>query len=211
MGWEFVASFNLTFDWQYTEPIEGELFRLTYPDQESIARASICQCELIEEEPQYYEIRKINANQREILKFVTPYCFTERRIALKQIYGEYQWELQLERFTPVPVTNVPTTQSISAINTITTSTDSRVSLTANTAALVLAANANRKEATITLETPGVSVILRRGGTTSLTTTAGGILLTGAGASYTTSASDLWLGQISAVCASAAVLNVSEGI
>lgn len=209
MAWESIASFDLTANWQYTEPIEGELFRLTYPDQDSIARALICQCELIDGVLSFYQIQRINANQREILEFKKPYCFENRRIAIRQIYGGYQWQLQLEQF--MPINNAVNVQQISAVNSITTSTDARVSLTAATSTLVLAANANRKDVTITLETANVSVYIKRGATTGLTDTSGAMLLTGRGSNYSIGPEDLYTGQISAYCASAAVLNVTEGV
>lgn len=208
MAWESIGQFDLTANWQYTEPVEGELFQLNYPDQNSIARALICQCEITDGVAQYFQIQRINANQREILEFKKPYCFSERRIAIKQIYGGYQWQLQLQRF--MPVSNVPSVQSVSTTNPLTTVTDSRVSLTAGTAALVAAANANRKELTVTLESGG-PVILRRGATAGLTVTSGGIVLAGVGASYTITPADLWAGQLSGISSVASVLNVSEAI
>jgi hypothetical protein len=209
MAWESVASFNLTSSWQYSEPVEGELFRLNYPDENSIARAVICQCEIVDGITSFYQPIKINANQREILLLKKPDCFVERRIAIKQIYGGYQWEISLEKY--MSVNNSVNVQQVSATNPITTSTDARVSLTAATSTLVLAANASRKDAVVTLETSNVDVWIRRGATTGLTATSGAILLTGKGSSFTIGPEDLWAGQISAFCASAAVLNVSEGI
>lgn len=208
MGWELIQTFELTTEWQFTQPLEGNLFRLRYPDQPTIARALIAQAEIINEIPDFFQITRINANQREILEFKKPYCFTEQRIALKQIYGEYQWDLSLEVF--MPINNVPTIQQVSSINTITTFVDARVPLTAGTAATVLAANANRRGATITLETSGVDVFIRCGASTGLTPTSGAMLLTGKGASFSIDPSNMYTGVISAVCASAAVLNVTEG-
>jgi hypothetical protein len=210
MGWEDIASFGLSPNWQYTEPVEGELFRLIYPDQNSIARALICQCELQSDGTlDYYGIQRINANQREILLLQKPYCFGERRIAIKQIYGSYQWELILERF--MPINNAVNVQQVTLTNSITTSTDARISLTAATSTLVLAANTNRKDVTITLETANVSVYIKRGATTGLTDTSGAMLLTGRGSSYSIGPEDLYTGQISAYCSAAAVLNVTEGV
>lgn len=209
MGWETVGTFDLTSSWQFSDPVEGELFRLSYPDENSIARASICQCETVDGITNFFEIRKINANQREILLLKKPDCFTERRIAIRQIYGGYTWQLSLEKF--VPVNNSVNVQQVSAINSITTSTDARVSLVAATSTLVLAANTNRKDATITLLTTGVDVAIKRGATTGLTDTSGAILLTGKGSSYTVGPEDLWTGQISAYCTGVAILHVTEGI
>lgn len=209
MGWETIGSFALTNGWQYSEPVAGELFRLSYPDQDSIARALICQCELTDGVLDFYEIKRINANQREILEFKKPYCFENRRIAIKQIYGGYSWQLQLEQF--MPIQNTTNVTQVSATNIITTSTDAQITLTAATSTLVLAANASRKDATITLRTSGVDVFIKRGVTTGLTDTSGAMLLTGKGSSYTIGMEDLWTGQVSAYCTSAAVLNVSEGI
>jgi hypothetical protein len=208
MGWELIQTFELTTEWQFTQPVEGNLFRLRYPDQPTIARAEIAQTEITDEIPDFFETTRINANQRKILEFKKPYCFTERRIALKQIYGEYQWDLSLEVF--MPINNVPTVQQVASINTIATSVDARVALTAGTAATVLAANASRKDAVMTLETSGVDVFIRRGASTGLTPTSGAILLTGKGASFSIDPSNMYTGVISAVCASAAVLNVTEG-
>lgn len=163
MTWQSIVSLDLTASWQYTDPIEGELFRLTYPDQNSIARALICQCELTDGVLSFYQITRINANQREILAFKKPDCFSERRIAIKQIYGGYAWQLNLERF--MTLNNSVNVQQVSATNPITTSTDARISLTAFISTLVLAANANRKDATITLLTTGVDVAIKRGATT----------------------------------------------
>lgn len=210
MGWESITSMSLTSSWQYTEPVEGELFRLIYPDQNSIARAFICQCELQSDGSlDFYGIQRINANQREILVLQKPYCFSERRIAIKQIYGGYQWQVGLEQF--MPLNNATNVQQISAVNAITTSTDARITLTAATPTSVLAANASRKDATVTLETTGVDVYIKRGVPTGLTNTSGAILLTGKGSSFSIGPEDLWTGQISAYCTSTAVLNVTEGI
>src|SRR6476469_7913318 len=110
----------------------------------------------------------------------------------------------------MPLSNVTSVKSVLTTNHLTTVTDSRVTLTASTAALILAANANRKEATITLESGG-PVILRRGATTGLTVTSGGIVLAGVGASYTITPGDLWAGQVSGVSGVGSVLNVSEAI
>lgn len=209
MPWESVASFDLTSSWQFSEPVEGELFRLTYPDENSIARASICQCETVDGVTNFFEIRKINANQREILLLKKPDCFTERRIAIKQIYGGYTWQLSLERF--VPLNNNPNVQQVTLVNTISASTDARISLTAATATLVVAANASRKDLTIVCLTSNVDVAIKRGATTGLTDISGAITLTGKGSSYTIGPEDMWTGQISAYCASAAVLHVTEGV
>lgn len=209
MGWEEFANLNLNASWQYTDPVEGELFRLNYPDQDSIARALICQCELVDGVLHFYQVQRINANQREILEFKKPYCFTERRIAIRQIYGNYQWSLSLEQF--MPINNATNVQQISATNPITTSTNTRITLTAGTATLVLAANALRKDVLATLETANVDVYITRGPVTGLTATSGAILLTGKGSSFSVGMEDLWTGQISAFCSSAAILNVTEGI
>lgn len=208
MGWELIQTFELTTEWQFTQPLEGNLFRLRYPDQPTIARALIAQAEIVNEIPDFFQITRINANQREILEFKKPYCFTEQRIALKQIYGEYQWDLSLEVF--MPINNVTSVQQISAVNPINTSVDARVSLTAATATLLLAANPNRADAIITLETPGVRVYIKRGGITGFTNTSGALFLVGEGASLTIGMGDLYSGQLSAYCTSAAVLSVTEG-
>lgn len=103
MPWNPLNQITLTDDWLFTDPVQGELFKLRHSNAGSVARAMICQATVVNNELFLYQIREISANQNEIIKIEKPEAFENRRIGFQQIYGELDWSIQIEEFIPEPV------------------------------------------------------------------------------------------------------------
>ncbi|MEW6499218.1 MAG: hypothetical protein AB1589_43055 [Cyanobacteriota bacterium] len=101
--WEPLNQITLTDNWQFTDPIQGELFKITHSNIGSIARAMICQATIVGDKVFLYQVREISANQHEIIKIEKPEAFDNRRIGFCQNYGELNWTIQIEEFIPEPV------------------------------------------------------------------------------------------------------------
>jgi|GEM_PF-5292560 len=214
MPWDALNQLLLTDNWQFTDPTDGELFKIRHSNLGSVARAMICQMTIIDGEAFLFQIREISANQNEILKIEKPKEFDNRRLGFCQIYGELNWSIQIE----VMINNPGSV--IVPSNNFATATNATQSYTANTAIVVLPANANRKYAAF-VNNNNTDVTLTLGGGSSANpiitgspatgvTAGAGIPLLGKGASYEIKPENLYTGIVTLICPSAGSVSVVEG-
>lgn len=100
MTWQPLNQLTLTQEWQFTDPIQGEYFKLTHSNLGSVARCMICQATVINDKLFLYQVREISANQDEIIKIENNQIFDNRRIGFCQNYGALNWVLQIDEFIP---------------------------------------------------------------------------------------------------------------
>ena len=100
MIWSSVGTISLKSDWQFTEPVEGDFFRLKHSGAPlsglfSIAQAQIGEGSIDLIDSQTFE----SSNQPEILRLPTPECFEKgkRKIAVKRIPKGISLEDELRR------------------------------------------------------------------------------------------------------------------
>lgn len=89
MVWNASTPIKLKTDWQYTEPINtGVFFRVNHTKAPLGSYYAVAQCELQDnqflllDEPKYFVIDKACID---LIKFVKPAAFTNRRIAIKRL------------------------------------------------------------------------------------------------------------------------------
>lgn len=210
MSWQPFNQLNINYEWQFTDETDSEFFKFRHSNLGSIARTLICQASIIDGEMFLFQVREMGANQNEVWQISKPPIFDNRRLGFCQIYGaENTWNIQIEEFMGLNNIGSINLQN----NTFNSANNTTVSLTANTAATVLAANANRKYAIIINNGSGdVTVML--GGTAGTpptgVTIGNGIILIGKGAHYEIGPHNLYIGLITAISGSAGSLSVVEG-
>lgn len=201
--WELVGDFNLSRDWIYI-PTSGNFFRFEFFFNGSI-ECDLAQFEEINGSKFLLEpltIRSLKA----IYRLETPYPMLERGIALRLINRDYG-SVRIHKMS------INNPGSVTAPNPATTIADSIPDLAANTAEQLLAANPDRKFASI-VNNSGSDITIILGETTGAVL-GKGILLKGGGGSVVISpnADIWWQGPISAIAGgaiSAGQLGVVEG-
>ncbi|MEH1795876.1 MULTISPECIES: hypothetical protein [unclassified Nostoc] len=88
MAWQTISAIQVTNTWQFTAPIEGNLFRLKHSllgTAHGFLSGWVCQATFINEQVEIYQPQKIYPrNELVILEFISPACFSERRIGVKK-------------------------------------------------------------------------------------------------------------------------------
>lgn len=207
--WTPLNQITLTSDWLYTDPIEGELFKIRHSNLGSVARAMICQATIIDDELFLFQIREISANQNEIIKIEKPAAFENRRIGFQQIYGELDWTIQIEEFImPNGTTGTGSASQVS----YSSCTNTKVSIAANAPVQILAATPEvgdgAREYALLTNNSAVDITISYGDEGSAVLEQGTIIK-GPGGFHEIHQLNLYRGEISAVAPGACSLSVIQ--
>lgn len=109
MAWSPAGTIQLSKDWQYTEPIEGEYFRLKHSEARYGDLFTIAQCEVDADGNLSIgdsQILAVEKGVNDVLKLPKA-TFTDRRIAVKRISSQPNLEQEIRRlFLPNLLTDV---------------------------------------------------------------------------------------------------------
>lgn len=87
MAWTFISSVLLRLDWQFTDPVDGEFFRITHSGAPNNGLFALAQVEFSPNVSvsifgaQVFEVSSIP----EVIYLKKPECFSERAIALRRV------------------------------------------------------------------------------------------------------------------------------
>lgn len=97
MVWTTVKTISLGSSWQYTEPVEGEYFRLKHTGAPSNGIIQIAQAEFNQDNSvTLSEAQSIETSKEfDVLEFTTPPYFANRRIAVRKVSQQSSLESQL--------------------------------------------------------------------------------------------------------------------
>ncbi|WP_041565277.1 hypothetical protein [Nostoc punctiforme] len=88
MPWQTISAIQVTNTWQFTAPINGNLFRLKHSllgTAHGFMSGLVCQAAFTNEQIEIYQPQKIYPrNELVILEFISPACFFDRRIGIKK-------------------------------------------------------------------------------------------------------------------------------
>lgn len=207
MTWTDLGEIELEPDWMYF-PVPGNLFRFNFPSI-SDARLTIAFYEEVGEEKFLFGSRVISlTNRLAIFHLDHIYQSSATGFAIKPLFKTIPlFNLEIQQMTLNNVANL--TQQPA-----TTITDSTPALTAATALQLLAANANRKYASI-VNNSASDVTIQLGPVAGAAVGKGIVLKPGGSSVLIGPATPInWLGAISAISAGAVAagqLSVSEGV
>lgn len=201
MTWQPLGEIEVSSDWLYI-PETDNLLRFTFADS-SDTRLIIASYEQEGLDNYIFGSRVISAiNPRQIILLDHPYQPSSDGLALRSLLGQ-PLTFTLESKT-VPTSNPGVINN--TINTVTpfaTATPASVTLTANTSATALAANAARVFASFT-NNGSADIWINYGATA---TVGQGIVLKGGGGNHEINAANPYTGVVSAISASAGTLAV----
>lgn len=143
MTWKFLATVNLTDEWQFTSSCDGEFFRFQYPIALPIA-VQMAQAQTVKS-TELWEVRDVIAKpELEIFQLEKPIFFTQRRLALRSIAP---FELKTPFVLRVEVWSVPLNRATFFKPVASTTANATTVAASTTAVPLLTANENRKGAT----------------------------------------------------------------
>ena len=104
MGWQTVSTIQVTDSWQFTAPVEESIFRLKHSllgTAHSFMSGWVCQANFTNEQVEVYQLKKAYPSKEfVILEFVSPACFSERRIGIKKHksreINNLQWIVEID-------------------------------------------------------------------------------------------------------------------
>lgn len=144
MTWKFLATVNLTDEWQFTSSCDGEFFRFQYPIALPIT-VQIAQAQTVKS-TELWEVREVIAKpELEIFQIEKPIFFSHRRLALRSIAP---FELKTPFVLRIEVWSVPLSRTNSFKPVASTSATATSVAASTTSVLLLAANENRKGVTL---------------------------------------------------------------
>lgn len=99
MTWTNVQTISPTFDWQFTEPIEGTFFRFKHTEAPNNAVFAVAQVEILNNQMQMFSVQMLTTEKGidDILELPLPGCFAERRIAVRRLPSQPTLEEEVRR------------------------------------------------------------------------------------------------------------------
>ncbi|HEY9696747.1 MAG TPA: hypothetical protein V6D10_05760 [Trichocoleus sp.] len=95
MSWALVKELQLTDYWQYTEPVEGEYFRVQWVNPPVNPRMMVAQART-SPTTEIFDARKLTSAVDHILDFLQPSFWSERRIAVRKSPLSPGWTVRIE-------------------------------------------------------------------------------------------------------------------
>jgi hypothetical protein len=162
MPWTQVGSVNVGINWSYTQPVEGELFRLNHTGAVINDEFLVAQVYVENSLYTFSDIRFLHFHGSEVIKFEDLALATERRLAFKKNRRQESLEevlrrivsptfLRFDRRLVYPQSfgweiSVEKNEAMVAgrnLGTYTTCTNNKLILAANTSTSIVSANSNR--------------------------------------------------------------------
>ena len=174
MNWSSATTVNIKYNWQFTEPVLGDIFRLTHISAPPGGAFIVAQSQLSPDDSiDLFDLRYFTSSEiPESVIFIPPAHFSERRLSFKQVPPTLTLEQELRRllssrlflnsatsFFPnqrsswqiqLEVNDMSLTHSssASASNTSSATTPRSINLSSDADIVLLEANQNRKGGTL---------------------------------------------------------------
>lgn len=106
MTWLTIATIELTQDWQFTNPVQGSVFRVSHvTSSPPLFRGLICQAYTGGGGPELLGITRLySKDEKDLYEFAAPKNLSDRRIGVKRSDNHYNpWSVQIEVLEEKPM------------------------------------------------------------------------------------------------------------